>query len=58
MTLNANIKRYYKYDVLQYDCRSLLIMFRRKNKRSALLTNLTAAPFHIKDITPYSSYSN
>ena len=41
-----------------YDCRSLLIMFRRKNKRSALLTNLTAAPFHIKDITPYSSYSN
>ena len=58
MTLNVNIERYYKYDVLQYDCRSLLIMFRRKNKRSALLTNLTAAPFDIKDIIPYSSYSN
>ena len=58
MTLNVNIERYYEYDILQYDCRSHLIMFRRKNKRSALLTNLTAAPFHIKDITPYSSYSN
>ena len=44
--------------MLQYDCRYFSIMFRRKNKRSALLTNLTAAPFDIKDITPYSSYSN